>query len=626
MSGAYYGDQVIEEVRSRVDIVSLISEHVKLRKAGRNYVGLCPFHEEKTPSFSVDPDKQFFYCFGCGVGGNAFSFLMKKEGVTFPEAVRVLAERAGVRLPAPRARAEEEAAMREKRRLRAALEFAQRKYREMLSSPRGAPALNYLKGRGLTGDLIDKFGLGYAPGEWEFISGLGVAAGLDRSDMHKAGLLVERQNGSGYYDRFRERITFPIWDSVGEIVGFGGRALGNVEPKYLNSPDTPLFHKGKELYALNLARPSIRRQGTVLVMEGYMDVIASFRHGVDYAVAGMGTALTREQARTLLLLAERVLLVYDQDEAGRRAARRSLEVFREAGGRTYVVTLGGAKDPDDFLRSRGADAFAQAISSALPDITFIYEEARKAHGTHGVDSKVKIKDEMVPVLASLDSKFECSAYIEEISRDLGVVKESLTGDVEMYRRKAQVGSKYKKSENRDTSGYDDHPGGERQGAGGYRGKAGESPGDSEISVVRRKAEEGVIRCLIEDTGLGNWARENLKEDDFADLRCREAIRALRQGSLGSVEDEELLNWQAALCLRFGPVDQPQRILRDCLRKLRELRLVDLQDRMALLEREKDYEALLDIRSEYQTLLRQVKSVGDAGEDGSPPDFPRREDS
>ena len=621
MPGGYYGEDVLEQIRSRVDIVSLVSEHVKLRKAGKNYVGLCPFHEEKTPSFTVDPDKQLFYCFGCGAGGNIFSFVMRRDGLTFPEAVRVLADRAGVRLPSPKARAEEEAAAREKRRLRAVLEFAHKKYREALSSDAGALAMRYLRKRGLTDEVIAKFGLGYAPDDWEFISKAGAGAGFDKADMFKAGLLVERQSG-GYYVRFRKRFMFPIWDSAGELVGFGGRTLGDEQPKYLNSPDTPLFRKGKELYALNLAKPSIRSNGTVCVMEGYMDVIAAFQYGIDYAVAGMGTALSREQARTLLLLAQKVILVYDQDEAGRRASLRSIEVFREAGGSTSVAVFKGAKDPDEFLRAKGKDAFVQALQGALPDIAFIYDDIKKTAGSGGIDAKVRIKDAMLPVLASLESEFERSAYIEEISRDLSVLKESLARDVETYRRKAAAAAKYKKSENRDTSRYDSQPVPGQPSGGKGLGQAGESKGVVEVPAVRRKAEEGVIRCLIEDAGLNDWARENLTPDDFADPRCREAYEALRRGPFGSIEDEVLLGWLAELCVRFGPVSQPERILRDCLRKIKEFRLADLRDRIAVIEREGDQRALEEVRREYQSLLRQVKSVGEASGGRTSPDLPQ----
>lgn len=616
MPGGFFEDEVIEQVRSRVDIVSLVSEYVKLRKTGKNYVGLCPFHEEKTPSFSVDPDKQLFYCFGCGVGGTVFNFLMRKEGLTFPEAMAALAKRAGIELPTTRARAEEEAAMKERRRLRGALEFAQKRFRETLDSSRGQAAKQYLTGRGLTMETIDRFGLGFAPDEWEFLSSAGRQAGLDRVDLFKAGLLLERPSG-GYYDRFRHRVTFPIWDTAGEIIGFGGRALGDEQPKYLNSPDTPLFSKGKELYALNLAKPSIRRENSACIMEGYMDVITSFQHGIDYTVAGMGTALSRDQARSLLLLAERVLLVYDQDEAGKRAARRSIDVFREAGGRTFVVSFPGAKDPDELLRTQGKDAFLGRLRSALPDITFIYEEAKKTHGAGRIEGKLRVRDAMLPVLAALTSAFELSAHLEEIARELGVEKDSFAKDVEMYRRKAQQAAKYKKSDNRDTSDYDNQPLPGQRDATKSREEAGKHLSDDEVDVVRRKAEEGVIRCLIEDVGLSNLVRDSLTADDFADRRCREAFTAFAQGPLNSIEDEGLSEWMAELCAKFGPANEPKRILQDCLRKLKEIRLSELRETLAASERQKDGPALERLRREYQELLRQVKSA---------PEFPRREDS
>jgi DNA primase len=624
LPGGFYGNDVIAEVKSRVDIVSLISEYVKLRKTGKNYVGLCPFHEEKTPSFSVDPDKQLFYCFGCGAGGTVFHFLMRKDGITFPEALAALARRAGVTLPTGRARAQEEAAMRERQRLRAALAYAQKRYREALDGPSGRAARQYLEQRGLSRETIDRFGLGYAPPEWEFIAGSGRSAGIDRADMFKAGLLLERQSG-GFYDRFRNRITFPIWDAAGELIGFGGRALGDEQPKYLNSPDTPLFRKGKELYALNLAKPSIRRENKVCIMEGYMDVIMSFQHGIDYTVAGMGTALSHEQARTLLLLSEKVFLVYDQDEAGKRAARRSIEVFREAGGRSSVVTFAKAKDPDEFLRKEGTDAFVKRLDDALPDISFLYEEAKALYGVSGIEGKLRVKDAMLPVLASLQSQFEVSAYVEEISRELGVQKDSLAKDVEIYRRKAQQAAKYKKSENRDTSDYDNQPLPGQRTTSRPGTEAGSAKGDTEVSIVRRKAEEGVIRCLIEDTGLSNLVRESLTADDFADQRCREAFLALERGSLDGVEDKDLSEWMAGLCANV-PASQPRRILQDCLRKLKEIRLSELRERMAALERQKDGPALEALRSEFEVLLRQVKSVGDGGDGKSSPGFPRREDS
>lgn len=603
MQRGYYGDQA-EEVRAKTDIVAVISEYVKLKKAGRNYVGLCPFHSEKTPSFSVDPDKQLFYCFGCNTGGNVFTFLMKKDGLTFQEALQVLAQRAGVRLTQPRGGGD--SARKEIERLKAVLQYAQTKFRENLLSSRGKDAMSYLHKRGLSDQTIERFGLGLALDDWEALAVSSRRAGLDPRDMQKAGLLVERQGG-GYYDRFRNRIMFPIWDSTGTLIGFGGRTLGDDPAKYLNSPETPLFHKGKELYALNLAKPGIRANDRVCIVEGYMDVITSFQHGIDYTVAGMGTALTPLQARTLMLLTQRVYLVYDQDEAGKRAARRTIDVFREIGGRTNVVTYDGAKDPDEFLKANGVERFVERLEEALTDIQFIYQEARRHLDLSKIDDKVRLKDTIVPILASLESQFEVSAYTEEFSRDLGVRKESLDKDVELYRRKVRY-AKNKKSENSNTTGYDNQP--EQGLGGGHSQKVGAGRPGSEIPLVRRKAEEGVIRCLVEKPGLLDSMSNRITVDDLMDPGCRRAFMSLQKGQLTPDDDEEVLAWVAELCIRFGPVDQPERIFRDCVKKIREFRLIELSDRIALAEREKDQEMLAAVQAQYQRLLKELKSAGE----------------
>lgn len=617
MSKGFVEDDITREVRMRTDIVALISEYVRLRKTGKNYVGLCPFHEEKTASFTVDPDKQLFYCFGCGAGGNAFTFLMKREGLSFPEALEKLAQRAGVRLPSRSRYRGDESRRKENKRLLDALEFAQSKFRDMLYGSRGKDALKYLETRGLSREIIDKFGLGFAPDEWDFIASSAKRSGFHQGDFLKAGLLLERPSG-GYYDRFRNRVTFPIYDSAGTLIGFGGRAIGDETPKYLNSPETPVFRKGRELYALSLAKPGIRRKDRVCVVEGYMDVIMSFQHGIDYTVAGMGTALSREQARALLLLTGEVYLVYDRDEAGKRATRRSIDVFREAGGRTRIVSLPGSKDPDVFLRTEGPGAYEKLLDEALPDIQFIYDEARRENAHLGMEGKIRVMEAMVPVLASLSSDFERSAYIEDFSRDLAVPTDSLNRDVETYRRKSKKARKYKDPQNRDTTGYDN----QRQpnpasGSKRVDKTGGKKPTDIEVSVVRRKAEEGVIRCLIENPELLKKAMETLGEQDFADPVLRELFKVLREGSPDTVADERIQAQVAELCLRFGDVsrDSAPRILDDCIRSMRRERLEELRETIALAERTKDQAALTQAILDYQRLLKQLKSTGDAS-DGS----------
>ncbi|QUL99470.1 MAG: DNA primase [Candidatus Fermentithermobacillus carboniphilus] len=624
MSRPYYGEEILDEIRRRADIVALVSEYVTLRKSGRSFVGLCPFHQEKTPSFYVDPDKQLFYCFGCGAGGNVFNFLMKIENLTFAEAVEVLAKKTGTKLPDAKMRAGDWQGRKEHEDVLKVLTLAQDVFREALSSREGRQALEYLEKRGLSQEIIEKFQLGYAPPQWDFLTGRAKKAGFDGEHLVRAGLVVKKQNG-GYYDRFRHRVMFPIWDASGKLIGFAGRALGDETPKYLNSPDTVVFHKGRELYALNLAKPGIRRTGKVCVMEGYMDVIAAFQYGIDYAVAGMGTAFSREQARALLLLAGDVILSYDQDEAGKRAARRNIEVFRQAGGRTRVLTFSGAKDPDEFLRAFGPEKFMEVLDKALPDVRFIYEEARKTFGIRSAEEKVKVKEAILPVLASLESEFEVSAYIGEISRDLDVREESLARDIELYRRKARETAKYKKSENRDTTGYDNQSKSGERNAGGQSGVTSDPEGQGgNVNLVRIKTEEGIIRALVEKPDLLTLAQSFISENDFVDPTCRLVFSSLVESPLAWMKDEVISKWVAGLCARYGPVDRPERWLRDCIRKLREIRLSELREEISAAQRERDEKRLFETLSLYQKLLREVKSTGEGGENVAPGDFPRRE--
>ncbi len=615
MSRRYYSEEFLTELRSRADIVSLISEYVKLRKAGRRYVGLCPFHQEKTPSFSVDPDKQLFYCFGCGQGGNVFTFLMKMENLTFQDSVEELARKVG--LPLPKATLDPEAARRSAQAasIRKALEFARERYRQMLFSAQGIQALKYLEGRGLSRNIINMFQLGYAPAGWDFITQGAIKAGIDARYLELSGLAIRSRRGT-FYDRFRNRIMFPIWDTRGELIGFAGRALGDETPKYLNSPDTPIFQKGKELYALHLAKPNIRGKGRVCVMEGYMDVISMFQNGIDYVVAGMGTAFSVEQARTLLLLCDDVVLSYDQDEAGKKAVRRCIDVFRESGGRSRVVTFEGAKDPDEFVRKFGGDKFEELIDYAISDISFIFEEVAKSTNISTVEGKLQVKDIMMPVLAALDSEFEISVYTSELSRKLDVRKESLERDVELYRRSARARThEYKNPKNSNTTGYDNwsRSVGQNHGVGG-----------GAIALGRQRAEEGIIRALVEKPELTKMASAYLDESDFADNMCR-LVYVNLASSPKLPEDHEVASWIAEICAKFGPVDRPERVLMDCVRRLKEFRLGELREEMKLVQEAQDEQRLMAIINEYQELLRQVKSTRGDTSDSFPDDFPGREE-
>ncbi len=388
----------VQTLLSRVDIVDVIDRYVPLKKAGANYVACCPFHSEKTPSFSVSPTKQFYHCFGCGAHGTAIGFLMEHAGKTFPDAVEDLARDAGLQVP--RVEREGERERREEGEdLNEVLLAAARFYRTKLKeSPQ---AIDYLKSRGLTGEIAVRFGVGYAPDGWQ-----GLAAAFpayDNPALDAAGLVISGDAGKRY-DRFRDRVMFPIHDTRGRVIGFGGRVLGAGEPKYLNSPETPVFSKGRELYGLFLARNAIRDAGRVVVVEGYMDVVALAQHGVEYAVATLGTATTPVHAQKLFRMTDAVVFCFDGDNAGRKAAWRALEntlAVLADGKNASFLFLPDGEDPDDYVRKRGKAAFEAAIGEAMPLSEFLLNELAARHPPTSSENRAALVTAARPMLAQI---------------------------------------------------------------------------------------------------------------------------------------------------------------------------------------------------------------------------------
>lgn len=364
----------IQQLLARIDIVDVIDRHVKLKKAGQNYSACCPFHNEKTPSFSVAPAKQFYHCFGCGAHGTAISFLMEYNGMGFRDAVEELAESVGMSLPVEANREESLEKARVSASLGEIMSAAMQFYRrELKVAPK---AIEYLKGRGLTGEIAARFGLGYAPEDWQGLKG--AVEDYTASALKECGLVIDSDEGRRY-DRFRDRVMFPILDQRGNVIGFGGRVIGQGEPKYLNSPETPLFEKGRELYGLFHARRAIRDNNTVIVVEGYMDVVALAQSGVENAVATLGTATTPIHVEKLLRMADNLVFCFDGDKAGRRAAWRALEQSLPVvtdGKDIRFLFLPAEDDPDSFVRRLGKDAFMAALKNATPLSVFLFDELR----------------------------------------------------------------------------------------------------------------------------------------------------------------------------------------------------------------------------------------------------------
>jgi DNA primase len=424
----------ITDIQNAADIVEIISESVLLKKTGKDYTGHCPFHSEKTPSFTVSPEKQIYYCFGCHEGGDVFSFLMKHEGCSFPEAVTRLAERYGIEIPRQTASSEEERRIQERESLlsvnKTAAEFFQNTlWSSDKNSEAGKKALAYLKHRGITKETAEAFSLGYAPQGWQHLTHFFSAKKIPLPLAEKAGLIAPNKDKTGYYDRFRDRIMFPIRDIRGQVIAFGGRVMDNSVPKYLNSPETPLFNKSRSLYGIDRARKKCRETGLIYLTEGYVDVIALHQHGFENAAATLGTALTPDHVHALKGQAEKIVLVYDSDEAGIRAAKRSIGIFREKQADASILVLPSGYDPDSFLFRFGAEAFAKAAKNALSLISFLTECTVKQHDPATVEGKIRIISEMKEPLLSVPEGMERALYVkmlaERIKTDEKIILEKI---------------------------------------------------------------------------------------------------------------------------------------------------------------------------------------------------------
>ncbi|MCG2754624.1 MAG: DNA primase [Desulfobacteraceae bacterium] len=419
----YIPEEKIDDIKNSADIVDIISETVLLKKSGKNFLGLCPFHSEKTPSFTVSPDKQIFYCFGCNAGGNVFSFLMKQEGISFPEAARMLARRYGIDIPVRTMSPEQKRRISERESVlvinRQAMDFFRH---ALLENTSGEKAMEYLLKRGISREIIDDFKLGYAPEGWDnlaiYFSKKKQLDGL----VEKSGLIIPRKGKNGFYDRFRSRIIFPIFDISMHVIGFGGRVMDDSLPKYLNSPETPVYNKSRSLYGLHMAKGKCRESKTVFIVEGYFDLLALHQHGIQNSVATLGTSLTPEHVQILRGVIGkngRVMLVYDSDIAGIKAAQRSIEVFDKGYVDAGIVVLPSGHDPDSYLLEFGAEPFTKLAAESKGVISFLIDCAVKKHGL-STEGKIHIISDMKVPLAAINDNVARSLYVKELSERIGI--------------------------------------------------------------------------------------------------------------------------------------------------------------------------------------------------------------
>ncbi|HSH74105.1 MAG TPA: DNA primase [Longimicrobiales bacterium] len=429
-------DDLVEEVRSRADIVEVIGEFVPLKKAGREYKANCPFHEERTPSFYVVPDKGFYKCFGCGKSGDVFSFVMERQGMDFVEAVKHVAGRAGVEVrEVGRGREEEDP----HRPLYEINGFARDWFRSQLLDPEvGAEARAYLEARGVGSEVAERFGLGYAPDEWRALREAGARHGLDESRMLEVGLLGLSERSTEPYDRFRGRIVFPIEGLSGRVIGFGARILGSEAreaPKYLNSPETPVFQKGQNLYGLSWARHAIRREERAFLVEGYMDVVSLAAHGFENVVAPLGTAMTREQAKLLARYCTRVLILFDSDAAGLKATFRAADVLLEEGLHPAVVTLPPGEDPDTVVRGQGPEALTRHIEDAIDVLDRKLQMLEARDYFSSIERTRSAVDRLLPTLRAAADPALRDIYVAKVADRTGVRRETLEAEIQRIARR-----------------------------------------------------------------------------------------------------------------------------------------------------------------------------------------------
>ncbi|MBN2558356.1 MAG: DNA primase [Clostridia bacterium] len=421
----YYPDETVEEIIEKNDIVDVVSDYVKINRKGKDYFGLCPFHREKTPSFSVVPSKQIYYCFGCGKGGNVVNFIRNIENVEYIDALKMLADRAGVHLPESSDATEQKRSGYNKKLIEINTEAA-RYFHSVLADNPGGAADSYMKLRQIKENTITKFGIGFAPDSWDSLLNHLKSKGCEEKDIEAAGLAVQGKNG--YYDKFRNRIMFPIIDIRNRVIAFGGRLISGEGPKYMNSPETPVYNKSVSLYAINLAKNS--KAEKMIIVEGYMDCVALHQAGFSNCVASLGTALTRKQVAMLKKLVPEIIIAYDMDQAGRAAALRGLDMVADAGCAVKVLEMPGGKDPDDYIKKNGSAEFQKLVDGALSLVEYKAKLMRAKLNINSMDGRMKFLNGVAKAIAQVNNAIEREMYINRISSVYSISRESLETEVD----------------------------------------------------------------------------------------------------------------------------------------------------------------------------------------------------
>jgi len=579
MMASYISADKIEEIRSAADIVEIVSNYVTLKQRGKNYFGLCPFHPEKTPSFSVNPEKQIFHCFGCGVGGNVIAFIMKIENLQFPEAVKFLADKLGITIPEIASGGE-----RSKERLtlfkvnKFAAEYFQH---NLLNTNAGKPALEYLQQRGFSEEIIHKFQLGFAPDFWDGLLRAAQKQNISAEWLYKVGLVIPKGQG-GYYDRFRGRVIFPIHNLAGMVVGFGGRILQvEVEaPKYINSPETPVYQKGRILYGLFQNKEAVREHDQVILVEGYADLLSLVQFGVDNVVATSGTALTAEQARVILRYTRNVVILYDGDIAGALAAMRGVDVLLAEGLQVKVVMLPQEHDPDTFVRQQGKEELLKLIANAQDFIDFKITAFTAEKALDSPQRKAELVRILTETIAQIKDEVMRNFYIKDVAEKLDVE------EAVIHREMARI----------------------------FRRRSTQTVKESlpPVSNARLKAEQGLIEILIRFQNMIPPVYHHLELEEICDHKNRELLslifqhytahgRVNPQHLMDYIDDGEMLNLLANILAKDEePNFDVRRWAEDCVRtiKIGNIQQQINQIRQQMKQTETKAEEMANLNAEY----------------------------
>lgn len=574
-------EKIIEQVQASSDIVEVISRYVPLKKTGRNFKAPCPFHHEKTPSFVVSPDKQIYHCFGCGAGGNVFSFLMKQENLQFPEVIEMLAENAGIALPREMSRA---GSSELDNKLYKINELACQFFQTNLAGNRAAR--EYLATRGVGAEAIKKFKIGVAPDAWEGLIGFLKTKGVEPSLAEKAGLAVPNDKG-GHYDRFRKRITFPIIDLKDRILGFGARVMDSSLPKYINSPETAIYSKGRNLYGLNFSREAIKKKGHALIVEGYLDFLVPYQAGIENIIATLGTALTVDQAKLLKRFAKTVVMVYDPDAAGESASLRGLDIFLSEDMNVYVAELPQGLDPDSYIRKNGADDFTKLIKSSKNIFDYKFDKLSKRFNPATTNGKAGIVNEMLPTISRINNAVTRSEMMKKLAGRLSVDEDAVKA--EFSKVKPAVGER----------------------------KVAIKP--VEIKRDTKKAELVVVALMLDRGDYVDIVKKMLGLEEFKSSSMRDiadAIFSLRKDNkeinaarlmnhFGSSSEAASLISEAVSLVEA--LDDKEKALDDCIARIKKdnmkNRLNMLQEAIRIAHSQKDEPKVRELVAEYNSLVK-----------------------